>query len=208
MEIPAFFVVYDRKAVKLTDGRFTNISVSPGERMYEFHKTLGESLDRDYDGPVMMIDCNSFSEREFCEKVMKNMRIRGYEIWFMTYINTVEDVFDAFNKDAELVFAPYHFIDSDAELRDICDVSDSVVPTIFVHKGRAVLHGGRTGDVRDVLEKLVRIGFYRNCILDMDDSLDQYSWTVISEDYPSTIPFLDGGYSKEGFESIITPYLL
>ena len=136
------------------------------------------------------------------------MRISGADVWFYTYIETVEDVFDAFNKDAALVLAPYHFIRSDGELMDICEVSDSVVPVVSIHKGRAIISKRKSGDVLEVLEKLVRMGFYRNFVLDSENSLDQYTWSVIAEDYPSTIPIVNDPNQVKGFQSVITPYLI
>lgn len=157
---------------------------------------------------MVVIDCNSFAQRGFSEKVMKHLRVPGADLWFMTCINTVDDVFDAFNRDADFVFAPYHMILNEAELKDIIDVSDSVVPVVFVSKGRAVLRGRRRSDVVDVLDKLIDLGFYRNCLLDTDGSLDGYTWSIVSSDYPSTIPFVDSPSRLEGCKNVITPYLL
>ncbi len=207
MEIPAFYAVYRGKGLYVTDGRFTATSVRSGTRDLGFLKTVSEGLGRDR-RPVMIIDCNSFEEGGFSEKVMKHMAIKGADQWLLTCINTVDDVFDAFNKDAEFVFAPYHMILDDDELRDICDVSDSVIPTVFVHNGKAVLPRRRTGDVLKVLEKLVSIGYYKNCVLDMEGSLDGYTWSIIREDYPSTIPMVDRSEPLEGFQATVIPQLL
>ena len=207
MEIPALFTFYEDKEIRITDGYFSSASPRRGDRVKPI-TYFSSAQDTGVKPPVVIIDCNSFEVREFSEKVMKHLVIKGTPIWFMTYIETVEDVFDAFNKDAEFVFAPYHFVASDYELKDICDVSDSVIPTVFIHKGKAVLPGGKKGDVVKVLEKLVGLGFYKNCVLDTDRSLDAYTWSVIAEDYPSTIPFIDSANGPEGFENFISPYLL
>ncbi len=207
MEIPAFFVAYEDKKLSVNDGRFTRYSVEKGNRKYPVSK-ITESLDKNIRSPITIIDCNSFDERGFSERVMKHLRIQGADIWFMTFIETVEDVFDAFNKDATLILAPYHFIQSDSELRDICDVSDSVVPVIFVQDGKAVDRKGRKTDILSVLERLVSFGYYKNYILDMEGSLDEYTWSVIQEDYPSTIPFIPYSGKVKGFEHCIVPYLL
>ena len=207
MEIPALFTFYEEKEIRITDGYFSSASPKRGNRARPI-SDFTSSQSAEAKSPVVIIDCNSFEEHEFSEKVMKHLKIKGSPIWFMTYIETVEDVFDAFNKDAEFVFAPYHFIASDLELKDICDVSDSVIPTVFIHRGQAVLPGGKKGDIIKVLEKLVGFGFYKNCILDTDRSLDAYSWSVIAEDYPSSIPFMDSATRPEGLENFISPYLL
>ncbi len=208
MDVPAFFVSYSGNEVKLSDGKFSVLSPKAGTRFLPFKDTVSGALSGKDRSPAVFIDCESFKQREFSEKVMKHMRVQNTDIWFMTYIETVDDVFDAFNKDAELVLAPYHFIASDAELKDINDVSDSVVPVVFVHNGRAVLRGRRSGDVLEVMEKLVKIGYYKIFVLDMERSLDEFTWSVISSDYPSTIPFVGNASDVKGFEHVITPYLL
>jgi len=208
MEIPAFYASYEEGKMLVSDGTFSSVMPIKGLRTKDFTSAVSQCLPADDRPPVTVIDCNSFEEREFSEKVMKHLKLRSTEIWFFTYIETVDDVFDSFNKDASLVFAPYHFIRNDGELRDICSVSDSVVPVIFIYKGKAILPGGKKSDVIKVLDKLVSIGYYKNCVLDMGRSLDDYTWSVIREDYPSTIPFVDSESYVKGFQTVIVPYLL
>jgi len=208
MIVPAFFASYNEGEMSVSDGVFSNVEPKAGQRHYPLTKKVKDSLPLDNKPPVVIIDCNSFEEREFSEKVMKHLKLQNTEIWFFTYIEAVEDVFDSFNKDASLVFAPYHFIKNDAELKDICSVSDSVIPVVFIHKGKAILPGGKKEDVLKVLSKLVDIGYYRNCILDMDRSLDGYTWSVIVEDYPSTMAFVDSEDRVSGLQTKIVPYLL
>ena len=192
----------------VTDGYLSAVSPKMGKRFLPLNEMVSQGLDKNERSPVVIIDCDSFEEKEFSEKVMKHMRISGADVWFYTYIETVEDVFDAFNKDAALVLAPYHFIRSDGELMDICEVSDSVVPVVSIHKGRAIISKRKSGDILKVLEKLVRMGFYRNFVLDSENSLDQYTWSVIAEDYPSTIPIVNDPNQVKGFQSVITPFLI
>jgi len=206
MEIPAFFTSFRDDQMVVSDGRFSKGIVKEGTRFAEYSKTVYDA-SKSEGRPAVVIDCNSLIAQDFSEKVMKHMRIQSTELWLMTCIRTVDDVFDAFNKDAEFVLSPYHYIESDAELKDICEVSDKVVPVIYVRDGKAILRKGRKADVLEVLEKLVRIGFYRNCILDPDESLDGYSWSIVSADYPSTLPFMDS-QGPDGFQNIIRPYLL
>jgi hypothetical protein len=208
MEIPAFFATYKEDGMYVSDGHFTSTNLKADSRSHPFSDVVPGVINREVRQPVVVIDCNSFAQRAFSEKVMKHLRVPGADLWFMTCINTVDDVFDAFNRDADFVFAPYHMIYNEEELKDIIDVSDSVVPVVFVSKGRAVLRGRRRSDVVDVLDKLIDLGFYRNCVLDTDGSLDAYTWSVISSDYPSTMPFVDSPSRLEGFKHAITPYLL
>jgi hypothetical protein len=208
MEIPAFFTTYDDDGMHVSNGHFTPTNLRADDRAKPFSEVVPEAINREIRQPVVVMDCNSFAQRGFSEKVMKHLRIPGADVWFMTCINTVDDVFDAFNRDATFVLAPYHMIYNDYELKDIIDVSDSVVPVIFVSKGKAVIRGRRRTDVTAVLDKLVDLGYYRNCVLDTDDSVDAYTWSIIASDYPSTIPFVDNPSRLEGHKHVITPYLL
>jgi len=208
MEVPAFFASYENGNLSASDGIFGAVAPKRGNRFMDLGSAVSSSFQGGARHPVMVIDCNSFERRDFSEKVMKNLKLPSAEIWFMTYIETVDDVFDSFNKDAELVFAPYHFIDGDAELKDINDVSDSVVPVIFVHKGRGVLQDGKKDDVVRILEKLVSLGFYKNSVMDAGGGLDARTWEIIADDYPSTIPIVSGPDAPPGFESTVIPYLL
>ena len=207
MEIPAYYASYGPEGMQVSDGYFSVLAPRRGQRTADLKDTVWDSFEGKDKTPVVIMDCNSLESRQFSEKVMKHLRLTGFPIWFMTCINTVDDVFDAFNKDAEFVLAPYHFIESDAELKDINEVSDSFIPMIFVHNGKAILPKGRKADVLTVLEKLVNMGFYKNCIVDMKRSLDGYSWSVISEDFPSTMPFVDDVRDLEGFQTLIRPFL-
>jgi len=208
MEIPALFATYRDDGLKATDGIFTKISARAGDRLIDFKKASSDVFNPQTRSQVVVIDCDSLELREFTGQVMKRLTIRGMDVWFMTCIRTVDDVFDAFNKDAEFVLAPYHFVSDREEWQDICDVSDSVMPTLFVRDGKALLNNGRYDDITYILDKLVSLGFYKNCILDIDGSVDDYTWSVIAEDYPSTVPFVDSDSVPNGFSTYIRPYLI
>ena len=205
MDIPAYFVTFRDRVMTVSDGNFRGSYPREGVNPQPL-SIISETADRTNRSPVVIIDCNSFDEHTFSEKVMKNLTVKGHEIWFMTYIETVEDVFDAFNRDASYVLAPYHLTESDTELVDICDVSDSVMPVIFIKDGKAVTRNGRRTDVLRLMEKLVSFGFYKNVICDMDGTLDEYTWSVISEDYPSTFPLIPYNGMVSGFQHEIIPY--
>ncbi len=90
-------------------------------------------------GTVLVMDVKGLQRGNLNDVVLKRLRIRGMNTWFLTNIESVDDVFDAFNTDAERVLVPLHTVRSEEELEDILGVSDSVIPAMFVRKG-SVIH--------------------------------------------------------------------
>ena len=141
-------------------------------------------------GTVAIVDLDSLSLCRFTEGVMNNMRVRGHDIWLMTWIEDADDLFDAFNTNADIVLGPLHAVSSEADLRDILSVSDSFVPTVFVENGRA-LGTGRPEDAVDAVRRLHDIGFSRACVLDTDGSVTDVDWDDLFDDMPSAVAFTD-----------------
>lgn len=188
MDVPALFASHSSESLWSREAWFRGtVPVVSGEPapFADAAASLPRTEGRE---PVAVVDLDSLSLRRFTEGVLKAMKVRGRDIWYMTWIETVDDVFDAFNTNAEMVMGPWHSSASDDELRDIIGVSDSFVPTVFVSGGRAVGRRGRAADVRDALDSLESMGFYRICVLDTDGSLDG-SWDSLLEDRPSLVPF-------------------
>lgn len=129
------------------------------------------------------------------------MKVRGCDIWLMTWIEDADDLFDAFNTNADMVLGPYHATGSDEDLSDILSVSDSFVPAVFVAGGRAVMRRAGRDSVPGALSRLADLGFYRTCVVDTDDSLSG-SWETLRDDFPSAIPFTR---SPESTEAIAGP---
>lgn len=209
MEIPAFFATYRDGSLMAADGRFIGTVPRLGDRLVPFQEATGSREITEERGPAVVLDCDSLGSRVFRENVLKRMRVRGSDIWFMTYIETVDDVFDSFNTNAEKLLAPYHTVLDDAEWEDIHGVSDSVIPTVYIHCGQAVCRRGRLKDVCTVLDSLADMGFYKCCILDADESLSAYDWCQALQEHPSTVPFVFGPASNvqiHGFKDAIVPF--
>lgn len=207
MQIPAFFATYREEGLMATDGRFTGIRAVPGNSLRPFGEAAREGTVKEMRAPAVVVDCDSLAARAFTEGVLKHMRIRGADIWFMTHIETVEDVFDGFNTDAEMLLAPLHDIASEEELEDIHSVSDSVIPALFVKRGTVVAGPRRREVLTDVLNGLADMGFYRTCIIDTDRSLPGYDWEAVRDDYPSAMPFTeDRRILDMGFANAVVPF--
>ena len=150
-------------------------------------------------GTVAIVDLDSLSLCRFTEGVMKNMRVRGHDIWLMTWIETADDLFDAFNTTAEIVLGPCHAAASDADLEDMLSVSDSFVPVVFVSDGEAIVRKGRRMGVYEALSRLTDMGYYRTCVLDTDGSVD---WEKVMDGFPSAVPFTRRPSSSEAISGM------
>lgn len=203
MDIPAVFASENRGSLVSGPGKFRgHIPFFTGDTV-----PFADAVSRirpPQRMPMVVVDVDSLSRRRFTEGVLKGMRVRGSDIWFMTQIETADDVFDAFNTTAEVVLAPYHTILSKADIADILDVSDSVIPAVFVSNGSAVTRSG-PGDVRSIVDDLSGIGYYKMCIVDTDSSVSEYTWSTLADRYPSTVPFVFSNRC-DGFGSRIVPF--
>ena len=188
MDIPALFASFSDGALHSHEAWFRGTRPVVRGTSVPFGEAVA-GLPRGEDrGTVAVIDLDSLSLCRFTEGVVKNMRVRGHDIWLMTWIEDADDLFDAFNTNADMVLGPYHATESDHELSDILSVSDSFVPTVFAVGGRSVLRMGGRAEVAETLSRLADLGFYRTCVVDTDGCLDN-AWTDLREDFPSMVPF-------------------
>ena len=190
MDIPALFASFSDGALHSHEAWFRGTRPVVRGTSVPFGEAVA-GLPRGEDrGTVAVIDLDSLSLCRFTEGVVKNMRVRGHDIWLMTWIEDADDLFDAFNTNADMVLGPLHAVSSDSDLRDILSVSDSFIPTAFVEGGWA-LGTGRREDVVDAVRRLHDIGFSRACVLDTDGSVTDGEWDDVFDDMPSAVAFID-----------------
>lgn len=190
MDIPALFASFSDGALHSHEAWFRGTRPVVRGTSVPFGEAVA-GLPRGEDrGTVAVIDLDSLSLCRFTEGVVKNMRVRGHDIWLMTWIEDADDLFDAFNTNADMVLGPLHAVSSDSDLRDILSVSDSFIPTAFIEGGR-VLGTGRREDVVDAVRRLHDIGFSRACVLDTDGSVTDGEWDDVFDDMPSAVAFID-----------------
>lgn len=188
MDIPALFASFSDGALHSHEAWFRGTRPVVRGTSVPFGEAV-TGLPRGEDrGTVAVIDLDSLSLCRFTEGVVKNMRVRGHDIWLMTWIEDADDLFDAFNTNADMVLGPLQAVSSDSDLRDILSVSDSFIPTAFVEGGR-VLGTGRREDVVDAVRRLHDIGFSRACVLDTDGSVTDGEWDDVFDDMPSAVAF-------------------
>ncbi len=201
--IPAFFVTTDDGTLLTSEGRFEGRTpVMTGDLM-PFSEAI-ESVPRgEKRRKIVVCDVSSLRRRELVPDVLKRMRARGSDIWFLTWIEDANDLFDAFNTTAETVIGPYHASASDADLKDMLSVSDSYMPAVFVEKGDAISRGGSRERLDRVVDGLFRIGFPEIVMVDTDDSLSADDWERMSE---RVIPFVSKEPESHTAEKVITPF--
>ena len=198
MDIPAIFASHRADGLVAVPAWFDGVRPVAVGAPVPFDEATASIPRSEERSPAVVVDLDSLSERTFSERVMKTMRVRGSDIWFMTHIETVDDLFDAFNTSADIVMGAYHSSASDAELEDIHSVSDSFMPVVYAIGGRAVLRQGKPGDLLETLSALADIGFYRTCVLDTDGSVTEATWEVIFDGFPSAVPFTRRRSGPEG----------
>lgn len=132
-------------------------------------------------GTVLILDVKGLQRGNLNDVLLKRLRIRGMRSWFMTDIESVDDLFDAFNTDAEVVLVPTHTVRSEDEFDDILSVSDSAIPVILVRRGTAVFIG-ESMDHLKVVRKVFSAGFATAAVLDLDNSLTEDNWVYLKEE--------------------------
>lgn len=208
MEIPAIY------AAGREDGGLLAIAVDEGRCMpsrgaaaIPFQEAVGTLPRSDERLPAVVVDFESLVSRGFDERVVKGMRVRGRDVWFMTWIRDADDLMDAFNTTAEAVIAPFHSMEDEAAMEDILSMSDSVMPAVFMEKGRVVSRGRAPAYLRETLERLEGIGFRRPVVIDVDGSVPGGDWEWIADVMPSCVPFTGspGRMSAYGFGTTVAP---
>ena len=130
---------------------------------------------------VLVMDVKGLQRRNLNDVLLKRLRIRGTRTWFMTNIESVDDVFDAFNTDAEAVLVPVNTVRSEEEFDDILSVSDSAIPVILVRK-RCTLFIGESIDYIKAVRKVFAAGYITAAVFDLDDSLTEDNWTYLKDE--------------------------
>ena len=202
------FAYPSKMGLTVRDSFFSDRGIAHGDRESDFQEVT-RNIRGDTRRPLMVVDAESVGSSSFGEEVLKRMRVRGADIWFMTHVEYVEDVFDAFNTVADMVFAPLHNIHDRHELEDILSVSDSFIPSVFVNNGKALDFDGRHVGLQDAIDRVSSIGCCRICVVDTDSTVSSEEWDIISDEHPALIPFVRREEFKVGFgefRNVIRPY--
>ncbi len=140
--------------------------------------------------PVLIVDVKGLSRRELDDRLMTNMRFPGSDVWFLTHIRDVEDVFDCFMGSAVKVLVPYHTTRNDEVLREAFEVSENCMPVLFVSQGMVICRDEGTKDIMSAVSEIAGIGFKEIVLFDTDSMLGMYDWVALNNMFPGLIPFV------------------
>lgn len=205
MEIPAIYSIYKGGEVKTASVSFE------GERLLldsepeplEFYPRDEEERTQ-----VMVADVRGLNKRQLDDRLLTNVKMPGSDIWYLTFIEDIEDVFDSFMGDIAKILIPYHTVRNGLVLREAFDVSDNSIPVAFVSNGRVLSGDENTKDIRTVLEELTAVGFTEIVVFDTDAMLTKEDWSSIGDRFSGAIPYVKGKtpeFIREmGFRDIIS----
>ena len=152
-------------------------------------------------GTALIMDVKGLQRGNLNDVLLKRLRIRGMNSWFMTNIESVDDIFDAFNTDAEAVLVPTHTVRSADEFEDILRVSDSAIPVVLVRRGTSVFIGERM-DYLKAVRRVFSTGFVTAAVFDLDDSLTEDNWVGLMDEGDVIPCSFTGKISGERFEEL------
>lgn len=115
--------------------------------------------------PWMMMDAGrSKSGPDY--SLMKDSRVRGWQRWFDPGIRTIDDVFDAFSMDVDMLMIGSSNLDSFEVFEEAHEVSDSCIP-LLMYNGKSVIFSNGVYDLSKTLKKIDAIGFENIVVLDL-----------------------------------------
>ena len=203
MDIPAIYAVFKGGEVKTAPVKFEGANISfQSELVRQTYSAEGMD-DR---MPVLVADVRGLGKGGLDDRLLTEMKFPGSDVWFMTHILDVEDVFDCFMGEIVKVLIPYHTVRNDLVLNEAYEVSENCIPVLFVFEGKVICRGGGTKDIRAAVAELSKTGFQDIAVLDTDSSVGSGEWTALNDRYEGLMPFLrKGDRSAEGigFKRII-----
>jgi hypothetical protein len=204
MDIPAIYSVFKggevRSAPVMIDGKVITFESEPVRPAISSEGADDRML-------ALAVDVKGFGKEKMDDRFLMNIELRGFDVWFMTHIKDIEDVFDSFMGDIAKLLIPYHTTRNDMVLEEAFDMSDECIPVVFVSQGRAICREYQTKDIGEAAEELARMGFSEIAVFDTDSMLRKDDWTYLRERHTGLIPFVrkkDGMIEDIGFQKIIS----
>jgi len=130
--------------------------------MSSLSKTYGKDL------PLVVVDVDGLRRRDIEPDVLKKMKATR-NIWLMTGIRNAGDMMDAFHGDIGKLVVPYHMT-TDADLKEMNELSDSCVPALFLGRGGVHVKKG-TVPLRNVMRTLREMNFRKVLVFVTDDGI-------------------------------------
>ncbi len=122
--------------------------------------------------PIILLDIDGFSERFLNGELVKEIRIRGRDLWFVTYIENLEDVIGALSGSFSGLGIPMHTVREENLMDLASEMSDSVFSVAFIKDGKELSTGRRPDELVIILRKK---GVQRLVCIDTDRAEAQES---------------------------------
>jgi hypothetical protein len=204
MEIPAIYSVLKGGEVRAAPVAISGADISFGSDPAVPNYSVEEMDDR---MPVVVVDVKGLGKGNLDDKLLTNIRFPGSDVWFLSYIYNIEDVFDCFMGNIVKALIPYHTTASNSVMKDIHDVSDDCIPVLFIARGKVICRGGQTNDIMASVEELARTGFIEIIIFDTDSTMMKEDWIRIYDRFQGIIPFIrnkDASLAEIGVKAVIS----
>lgn len=202
--IPAIYSVFRGGEVRAAEVTIDGTNISFVSEPVKVTYSADELDDR---MPVLIADVKGLGRGNMDDRLLTNMRFPGSDVWFMTCIRDIEDVFDCFMGDTVNVLIPCHTVRNGLVMREAFEVSEYCIPVLFVSRGTAVCAGGQTKEINDAVNDLSGIGFKKIVIFDTDSSINTDGWSSLYGRFSGLVPFVrkrDDGIEDIGFREIIS----
>ena len=160
--------------------------------------------------PVLVIDADGIRKADIFPNVLKRLPA-GRETWFMTGIRNAGDMIDAFHGNIGKLVVPYHLTADDA-LIEMSELSDCLIPALFIDSGGVHIRGRRKRGTADVLRTLEGMNFSDVAVFDASGGRIDIMYELRGKEniaVPYINPGTDDGAadaSDRGFAKVIVPY--
>ena len=159
--------------------------------------------------PVVIVDVKGLNRKNLDDRLLTDMKFPGSDIWFLTYIEDVEDVFDCFMGNIVKVLMPYHTTRNDLVMSEVFELTENCIPALFVSSGKVICRDGEMKDISTAMAELERIGFTDIIVFDTDSMLRKDDWAALFNRSGGLIPFvrnIDATTDGLAFQKIIFDY--
>jgi len=198
MEIPALYAVFKGGSIKAGSAIHTDGKIILDTKLRAAREMFTESDERT---EVVVVDVKGLNRGNMDDNLLTGMVIPGNDIWYLTHIEDIEDIFDGFMGDVSKIMIPYHTVRNTAVLEEAYDVSDNCIPVVF-----SSLYD--LDDMISSIEKVFRIGYTEAVVFDIDDTVSEGDWTTLRKKFDNVTPYVRNRSRVEmlrslGFERMI-----
>ena len=197
MKIPALYATYKGGSVHTGRVEYSGDKMSLGEPI-----TRSTQVSKDDERlPLVVVDVRGMNTRVMDDRLLMDMKFPGGDVWYLTPIVDLDDLFDVFMGDIVKVLMPIHMVRDRSTLEEIFEISDCCIPVIYPSKVRSV---------DNMIRELGRVGFMDVVVCDRAGEISYDGWNRLFETI-GVIPFVcDTSVADEleaiGFNKIIVDF--